>query len=90
MEVAALARHHETSVEETRDRADDLLDGLRAELPPQAYAEAEARGRERDLEATMRELLVALGPAAGWGAMPGASSQAPAARPAGTGGQGDA
>jgi hypothetical protein len=44
-------------VEETHDKADALLDRLRSELPPEAYAAAEARGRARDLEATMRELL---------------------------------
>jgi hypothetical protein len=57
IEVAALARHHPASVEETRDKADALLDRLRAELPPEAYAAAEARGRARDLGETMRELM---------------------------------
>jgi tetratricopeptide (TPR) repeat protein len=56
-DLAALARHHPASVEETHDKADALLDRLRSELPPEAYAAAEARGRARDLEATMRELL---------------------------------
>ena len=60
VEVAALARHHPASVEETRDKADELLDGLQAELPPEAYVAAEASGRARNLEATMRELLVEL------------------------------
>jgi predicted ATPase len=57
-ELAALARHYPASVEETRDRAGELLDRLRSELPPEAYAEAEARGQTLDLQATVRELLV--------------------------------
>jgi len=60
VEVAVLARHHPASVEETQDRADELLQGLRAELPPDVYAAAEARGRARDLRATLRELLIEL------------------------------
>jgi predicted ATPase/DNA-binding SARP family transcriptional activator len=58
VEVAALARHHPVSVEETRDRAQELLDELQAGLLPDAYTAAEARGRARNLETTMRELLV--------------------------------
>jgi predicted ATPase/DNA-binding SARP family transcriptional activator len=60
VEVAALARHHPASIEETRGKAGELLDGLRSKLSPDAYAAAEARGRARDLEATMRELLAEL------------------------------
>jgi predicted ATPase/DNA-binding SARP family transcriptional activator len=60
VELAALAWHHRASVEETRDRADELLDRLRDKLPPKAYAAAEARGRARDVEATVRELLAEL------------------------------
>jgi len=57
VEIAALARHHQASVEETRDKADDLLDRLRSSLSTDGYAAAEARGRARELEATMWELL---------------------------------
>jgi predicted ATPase/DNA-binding SARP family transcriptional activator len=57
VEVAALARHHPASIEETRDKADELLDELQLRLSPEAYAAADARGQARDLEATMRELL---------------------------------
>jgi len=57
VEVAVLARHHPVSAEETCNRADDLLDGLRSEVSADVYAAAEARGWARDLEATMRELL---------------------------------
>jgi hypothetical protein len=57
VELAALARHHPASVEEARDKADELLARLQVELPPELYAAAEARGRARGLEATMGELL---------------------------------
>jgi hypothetical protein len=57
VELAALARHHPASVEETRDRADELLDRLRDQLPADAFEAAMARGQARDLEATLRELL---------------------------------
>jgi tetratricopeptide (TPR) repeat protein len=60
VELAALARHHPEGIEETRDRAEALLRELRSALPPEAYAAAGARGQARDLEATVRELLVAL------------------------------
>jgi predicted ATPase/DNA-binding SARP family transcriptional activator len=60
-ELAALARHHPASIGETRDKADELLDELQLRLSPEAYAAAKARGRARDLEATMRELLAELG-----------------------------
>jgi len=75
VEVAALARHHSASVEETRTKADELLERLQAELPPEAYTAAEARGRTRDLETTLHELLVELGPAAGSEAIPGGSGK---------------
>jgi len=73
VEVAALARYCPASVEETRDKADELLDRLRSELSPEAYAAAEARGRARDLEATLGELLVELGSRAGSEATAGGS-----------------
>jgi hypothetical protein len=60
VELAALARHHPVSIEETRDKAGELLDELRLWLSPEAYAVAETRGRARDLEATVRELLTEL------------------------------
>jgi tetratricopeptide (TPR) repeat protein len=56
-ELAALARHHPASAEETRDNADNLLDRLRGEMPPEVFEAAQGRGRARDLEATLRELL---------------------------------
>jgi predicted ATPase/DNA-binding SARP family transcriptional activator len=75
VEVTALARHHPASVEETRTKADELLERLRSELPPAAYAAAEFRGRARDLETTLHELLVGLGPAAGSEAIPDMSGE---------------
>jgi hypothetical protein len=60
VELAALSRHHASSTEETQDRVQRLLDGLRTRLPAAAYAAAEERGRARDLEATVRELLAEL------------------------------
>jgi tetratricopeptide (TPR) repeat protein len=39
---------------------DLLLSALRSELSPEAYASARKRGRARDLEATLRELLAEL------------------------------
>jgi len=75
IEVAALARHHSASVEETRDKAQELLDRLRCDLSPEAYSAAEARGRARDLEATVHELLAELGLAAGSEAIRGTSGE---------------
>jgi hypothetical protein len=43
------------------------LDAASTALPPEAAQAAQARGRERDLWATARELLAEL-QAAGWGA----------------------
>jgi predicted ATPase/predicted negative regulator of RcsB-dependent stress response len=61
VELAALARHHPASVEDTKVKAGKFLDELRSELPPDAYAQAEERGRARDMEATVKELLAELG-----------------------------
>jgi predicted ATPase/DNA-binding SARP family transcriptional activator len=58
VELAALARHHPSSTEEMKARAKDVLDSLRAGLSPAAFAAAEERGRSRDLETTLAELLV--------------------------------
>ena len=61
MELAALARDHPASVQETRDKSSTLLDGLRGELAPDLFAAAEERSRARDLTATVEELLIELG-----------------------------
>jgi tetratricopeptide (TPR) repeat protein len=60
-ELAALARDHPASVEETKDKAGALLDQLRSEIAPDVFAAAEERGRARDLNATVEELLEVLG-----------------------------
>jgi tetratricopeptide (TPR) repeat protein len=60
-ELVALARHHLSSTEETRDKAQKRLEELQGQLAPAAYAAAVERGRARDLEATVRELLGDLG-----------------------------
>jgi hypothetical protein len=65
IELAALAQHHRESVEETRIRAEGLLDQLRAQLAPDVYALAMAQGKARDLEATVGELLDELSAVAG-------------------------
>jgi tetratricopeptide (TPR) repeat protein len=57
IELAVLAQYHPESVEETQDKAKELLDDLRFQLSPEVYAAAVARGQARDLEATIRELL---------------------------------
>jgi tetratricopeptide (TPR) repeat protein len=61
IELAALAQHHPESVEETREKAGKLLDALRAEMAPDLFDAAQKRGRERELDTTMQELLVQLG-----------------------------
>jgi tetratricopeptide (TPR) repeat protein len=59
LELLALVLHHPASSQSTRDQADVLVAELAAELPPEAVAAAQERGRARDLEATVAELLVA-------------------------------
>jgi len=59
-ELAALALHHPDSVPEVQDKARQLLAELETQLPPDAFAAAQARGRARDLEATLAELLAEL------------------------------
>jgi tetratricopeptide (TPR) repeat protein len=61
VELAALARHHPASVEETKEKAGALLDELRTGLPPDAYAAAEERGRTLDLEDALADLSAELG-----------------------------
>jgi predicted ATPase/DNA-binding SARP family transcriptional activator len=59
-ELAALSRHHPSSTEETQEKAQRLLEGLRAGLSTAAYDTAVERGLARDLEATVNELLAEL------------------------------
>ncbi|MBN1937529.1 MAG: hypothetical protein JW934_22920 [Anaerolineae bacterium] len=55
--LAALAQHHPESIQETRDKAGLLLDALRAEMDANVFDAAQERGRARDLDQTVRELL---------------------------------
>jgi hypothetical protein len=57
VELAALARYHPTGGEEAQEKAQRLLDELRGQLAPAAFAAEERRGRSRDLEATVLDLL---------------------------------
>jgi DNA-binding SARP family transcriptional activator/predicted ATPase/tetratricopeptide (TPR) repeat protein len=57
VELATLAQCHPSSAQETQDRALHLLDRLRAEMSSGVYSAAEERGRSRDIEATLAELL---------------------------------
>jgi hypothetical protein len=61
VELAALAMDHPSSIQETKDKASALLDELRGDLAPDLFAAAEERGRVRDLDATVEELLAELG-----------------------------
>jgi hypothetical protein len=61
LELLTLAVHHPASAQTSRDNAARLVAQLEAELPPDVVAAAQERGRARDLEATVAELLVELG-----------------------------
>jgi predicted ATPase/DNA-binding SARP family transcriptional activator len=62
LELLALILHHPLSWRWTKDRAAPLVAELEAELPPDVVAAAQERGRARDLEATVKELLAELAP----------------------------
>jgi hypothetical protein len=58
-ELAALVIHCSAGgYLDARVLAEDLCTELRVELPPEAATMAEAQGRERDLKATVQELLI--------------------------------
>jgi len=61
LELLALVLHHPASWQWARDRAAPLVAELEAELSPDVVAAAQARGRARNLEATVAELLAKLG-----------------------------
>jgi tetratricopeptide (TPR) repeat protein len=61
VELLALVIHQRSTWQWVRDRAIALSAGLEAELPPDTVATAQARGRDRDLEATVTALLTELG-----------------------------
>jgi tetratricopeptide (TPR) repeat protein len=60
LELTALILHHPLSWRWTKDRAARLVAELESELPHDVAAAAQERGRVRDLEATVAELLVEL------------------------------
>ena len=57
VELASLALHHPAGIDETRAAAQEMLNGLRAELSLDVCTSAEERGRARDLDATVQALL---------------------------------
>ena len=57
LEVLAFAAHHPICWQWVRDRTAPLIAELEAELPSEVVAAAKARGRARDLDATVAELL---------------------------------
>jgi predicted ATPase/predicted Ser/Thr protein kinase len=61
LELLALFIHHPLSFQSTKTRAAPLIAELESELPPDVVAAAWERGRARDLEATVAELLDELG-----------------------------
>jgi hypothetical protein len=63
VELAALILHHPASVEETQSKTQELSAQLQSQLEPAAFAAAQERGRARDLDATVRELVSELGKA---------------------------
>jgi tetratricopeptide (TPR) repeat protein len=60
VELAVVVLHHADCTVETKDKASELLEDLQARLAPDVYAAAQERGRARDLEATVKELLAEL------------------------------
>ncbi|MBI4315223.1 MAG: tetratricopeptide repeat protein [Chloroflexi bacterium] len=56
-EVAALVCHHAAANRETKDRAEKLLVELEAQLPAPVMAAAQERGRARQLEEVVAEIL---------------------------------
>jgi hypothetical protein len=60
LELLALVLCHPASWQLVKDRALPLVAELEAELPPEAAAAARERGRARDLDTTVAELLAEL------------------------------
>jgi serine/threonine protein kinase/tetratricopeptide (TPR) repeat protein len=64
LELLTLVIHHPISWQMAKDQAAPLIAKLEAELPPDIVAAAKERGRARDLESTIAELLAELGDSA--------------------------
>jgi predicted ATPase/DNA-binding CsgD family transcriptional regulator len=60
LELLALVMNHRASWQLAKDQAAPLIAELEAKLPPDVLVAAQARGRARDLESTVQELLVEL------------------------------
>ena len=60
LELLALVLSHRATWQWTKDRAAPLVAKLEAELSPHLFVAAQERGRARDLDTTMTELLAAL------------------------------
>jgi tetratricopeptide (TPR) repeat protein len=60
LELLALILRHPLGWRWTKDRAAPLVTELEAELPPDVVAAAQERGRARDLEVSVAELLIEL------------------------------
>ena len=61
VELAALVTCHPASTKEAKDKAQRLIDSLKAELPTNVLIAAQARGPAQDLESTVRVLLATPG-----------------------------
>jgi serine/threonine protein kinase/tetratricopeptide (TPR) repeat protein len=60
LEMSSLALHHPMSWQMEKDHAAHLISVLENKLPPEIVAAAVERGEERDLEATIENLLIEL------------------------------
>jgi predicted ATPase/DNA-binding CsgD family transcriptional regulator len=60
LELLALVMSHSKSWQMGKDQAAPLIAELQAQLPPEVAAAAQERGKSRDLDRTIRELLVEL------------------------------
>jgi tetratricopeptide (TPR) repeat protein len=60
LELLALVLSHPSTWQWTKDRAAPLVAELKAALSPELFAAAQERGRARDLDTTVKELLVEL------------------------------
>jgi hypothetical protein len=56
-ELLALVLHHPFTWQWTKDRAAPLVAELKTALSPDRFAAAQGRGRARDLDTTVQELL---------------------------------
>ena len=60
VELLALVQRHPASEQETRDRANRLLNELKSSLSPETVAVAQERGKARELDTILVEMLQVL------------------------------